>query len=416
MGPTIILDKSSLQSLSSREIAFLHRYYLINVTGVLTMEILADLKKDISNENNIEEVKRLANKILNMDMVINAHYLHMLYNSIRGYEPVLDGRPNKPGGRQVIDREGRKGIIFEESAEEAALNRWRNGEIEAAEEVLAERWRFAISKIDLDSLAMIGNRMKSTFSDLADVLARIDIMFDDPSSQAVLILLLDQEFGLSNELQVKAMNRVGVESGGILLKDVAPYAAYCLRANMLFKLGVMQKLIGTRSTNRIDLQYLYYLPFCNIFTSNDKFHERLAPLLLRPYQVFSSGRNLKDDLRILAEREEDESVSGSLGPPDIEGSLTVSLWKKHMKYDSTEHKERVISKSIPSRKEKEIVSESNYLAGLADDPKAHYQGHFKEDEIDFMIVKRSVGPLDPCPCKSGKIFRDCHWDEVKKSS
>lgn len=416
MGPIIILDKSSLQSLSSREIACLHKYYMINVTDVLTMEILADLKKDVSKDNDIEAVRTLANKILNMDTAINAHYLHMLNNSIRGYEPVLDGRPNKPGGRQVIDRNGRKGVIFEESEEEAALNRWRVGQFKSAEKVLAERWRLAIRNIDLDSLVRIGEGMKATFNDLREILAAIDAMFDDPSSQAMLILQLGEEFRLSDEQKIMAMSRVGKESTGNLLKHVAPYAAYCLRVNMLFKIGVMRKLIGTRPTNRIDLQYLYYLPFCYIFTSNDKFHERLAPLLLRSYQVFSSGRVLKDDLRILAEREEDENVSRSLGPPAIEGSLTVSLWKKHMKYGRSDNEERVTSRTISPRNEHKLVTESNYLASLAEDPRNHYQGRFKEDEIDFMIVKRSVGPLDPCPCKSGKIFKDCHWDEVKKSS
>lgn len=418
MGPYIILDKSSLQSFSNSEIAILHKYYFINVTPVLIMEILADLKKENIREKDFAAVQLLASKILNMDMTINAHCLHMLHNSLRGYEPVLDGRPNRPGGRQVVADDGRKGVVFKESEEEAALNRWKTGEFKTAEEMLAERWRLAIGDIDLESLVQIGKGMKKKFSDLKEILATLDVMFDSPSSQAPLLLQLGEEFGLSDALKIKMMNRVGVESEGNLLKNIAPYAAYCLKVNMLFKLGVMNNLIGTRSTNKIDLEYLYYLPFCYIFTSNDNFHNLLAPLLLRSYQVYSSGGDLKDDLRALAEwkGQAGGNTSKSSGPPDIEGSLTVFLWKKYMKYPSGESNRSSVPKASPRTADSKIIAESKYLAELADDPRSHYKGHFKEDEIDFMIVHRSVGPQEPCPCNSGKKFIDCHWDEVKKST
>ena len=45
MGPIIILDKSALQSLSYDEIYTLNRHYFLNITPVLIIEILADLKK-----------------------------------------------------------------------------------------------------------------------------------------------------------------------------------------------------------------------------------------------------------------------------------------------------------------------------------------------------------------------------------
>ena len=284
------------------------------------------MKKPGSEGSDFDAVKIIANKTLNMDMVINAHYLHMLYNSVGGHEPVLDGRPNIPGGRQVIDKDGKRGIVIELSEEESALNRWRAGEFKEAEEVLAERWRNAIEKIDLESLARIGKSMKSRFHDLADILVRVNAMFENPSSQALLVLMLGDEFGFNDKLKAMAMNRVGLEIENRLLMDVAPYAAYCLKVNLLFKLGVMHRFIGTRATNRIDMQYLYYLPFCDIFASNDKFHSQLAPLLLRPYQVFSSGIELKRDLRTLADKI-GQTSSKLPDPPEIEGSLTVSLWK-----------------------------------------------------------------------------------------
>ena len=377
------------------------------------MEILADLKLKKTGKTEYEKVKIIANKILNMDMVINAHYLHMLYNSVGGYEPVLDGRPNLPGGRAVVDKNGNKGVVFEPSEEEIALNRWRAGEFKEAEEVLAMRWRSAIENIDLESLVRIRKEMKATFLSLEDIRTRIEAMFENPQSQASLVVWLGKEFAFSDKLKVLAMKRLGSDQQERLLKNVAPYASYCLKVNLIFKYGVMYGFIGTRATNRIDMQYLYYLPFCDIFTSNDKFHADIAPLLLRPYQIFASGLELKQDLSNIARHKGGEPIAPS-GPPDIKNSLTVSLWRKKLKSNPLSASDRISPNKRTEKSDARAVSHSQYLAGLIDDPKSHYHGVLDNNEIDFMIVKRLVGPGDPCPCKSGKLFKDCHWDEIDK--
>ncbi|MCH7497737.1 MAG: SEC-C domain-containing protein, partial [Candidatus Marinimicrobia bacterium] len=66
--------------------------------------------------------------------------------------------------------------------------------------------------------------------------------------------------------------------------------------------------------------------------------------------------------------------------------------------------------------ERQIVKESNLLAGLADDPRRRYLGKIEEQDLDFIIKKRSIGINELCPCKSGKKFKDCHLDEVRKGS
>lgn len=88
-------------------------------------------------------------------------------------------------------------------------------------------------------------------------------------------------------------------SGKPLLKNFVPYAYHILRVNMLFHIGLQHDLISTRPTNTVDLEYLYYLPFCQIFTSNDKLHLNLAPLLIRKDQYFI---NLKQDLKTINEQ------------------------------------------------------------------------------------------------------------------
>ena len=45
MGPTLIYDKSAIHSFSEREAYWLTNLYAVNMTPVLFMEIMADLKK-----------------------------------------------------------------------------------------------------------------------------------------------------------------------------------------------------------------------------------------------------------------------------------------------------------------------------------------------------------------------------------
>jgi hypothetical protein len=67
-----------------------------------------------------------------------------------------------------------------------------------------------------------------------------------------------------------------------------------------FHVAVTKKLISpNRSSNRIDIAYLYYLPFAKAFVSNDKLHKRVAPHLLREDQLFIDAEMFKQDLRAL---------------------------------------------------------------------------------------------------------------------
>ncbi len=50
-----------------------------------------------------------------------------------------------------------------------------------------------------------------------------------------------------------------------------------------------------RPSNKIDLAYLYYLPFCVVFASNDNLHKRIVPLFLEEDQIFIEGTDLKAD-------------------------------------------------------------------------------------------------------------------------
>jgi len=118
-------------------------------------------------------------------------------------------------------------------------------------------------------------------------------------------------------------------------KEFAPYAYYCLKTNILFYCGLICNLITTRRTNRIDLEYLYYLPFCMVFSSGGKFHKDVSPLLLRDDQEFIDRDVLKNDLQWLSSEwsnlSKDERQKRFYDydsyPPNNPESITYRLWK-----------------------------------------------------------------------------------------
>ncbi len=101
-------------------------------------------------------------------------------------------------------------------------------------------------------------------------------------------------------------------------------------------------------SHQVDLAYLYYLPFCDVFTSKDNFHAQVVPLFLNtrplpdgvagPRQTFVNGTELKDDLRKLDEyysaRPEHIRAQGLFNfrssPPEDGDFLTTRLWDTYL--------------------------------------------------------------------------------------
>ena len=84
--------------------------------------------------------------------------------------------------------------------------------------------------------------------------------------------------GIPQDLRPKITQR-WKSLGAPNLCDFAPYAAYLLSVDLLFYFGLAANLISSqRPSNKIDIAYLYYLPFCMVFASNDNLHARTAPL------------------------------------------------------------------------------------------------------------------------------------------
>ena len=152
MGPQLLLDKSSLQSLSYDEILCLSKIYYMVYAPVLFVEILGDLKKHPENEErSMEIVAYIAGKIQSGSSIFTAHYKTLMVFNLLGTTIETAGRPVRVGGHDVVDSNGKNGVFFDEEPEREAVRRWMNSEFTEAEQVLSKRWRDSTRAIDLES-------------------------------------------------------------------------------------------------------------------------------------------------------------------------------------------------------------------------------------------------------------------------
>jgi len=423
MGPTIILDKSSLQALSKKELILLNKLYLVNIPPVLTLEILADLKKtNDPSALNEKTVIEIANKLIQKDNAVNAHYLNLVISSLMGVDYIDSRKPHIGGAKKVKDKNGKVGFHIVETPEQIAIKNWQRGEFTEAEKVLATQWRKYSKGIDLLELKKHWSSIKTIYPECKDFNNLLDISdfwLSNPSMQSQLLFAMLEELRLEQHLASSIFYRW--ESGEFnLLKDFAPYFNFVTKIDTAFRLGLVYDLITTRPTNRIDCEYLYYAPFCNVFSSRDNFHKSFAPLFLSDDQTFIDGDELKKDLKLIIEMLEKEdselnidwNVQFSLEPPNNEDSLTYQMWKKYFPSWSPGWFYR---KSDYPKNDKKVSQELNEKVNTLEELEFDPLEKFNDDEIDFITIERQISLEDQCVCGSGNKFKDCCYKEGMKA-
>jgi len=129
MGPIIILDKSAFQSLSKREHLFLHIHFMENLTPILGIELLGDLRKEGRGSKTAEQmVTELAEKFGGSGPATNVDYRALCVNCLLGNHVPLNGRIVPQGGRAVRSRDGSRGFIVDLSPLTQAILRWADGQ------------------------------------------------------------------------------------------------------------------------------------------------------------------------------------------------------------------------------------------------------------------------------------------------
>ena len=253
----------------------------------------------------------------------------------------MDGRGILTGARPVT-LEGRTGLMFPKTPEQEAFERWQRREFLDLERHVAKRWRQALSNINYDKTYQFFQQWFKVGKPktLGDVKALADANIDRTDQAAGL------EFGMSlvgipKRSQQEVMGRWQA-LGKPPIQEFAPYFRFVYSVDLFFYLAIAADLIGRerpagKADNKVDLAYLYYLPFCKVFTSGDNLHERIVPLFMRDNQDFVKAPDLKADLRKLDDHYSalpDDVKSQPLykfadAPPLDTAFLVTRLWDRH---------------------------------------------------------------------------------------
>jgi hypothetical protein len=357
MGPPLLLDKSGIQSLLKKLLPMLSRYYLLVVPPILVLEILGDLLK--KRQGGRGWVRILAEKVGTTRPFINVDHRELRVESLLGKPITMDGRPVVAS--EGFDTTQGKSALITETKEHLQLLRWRFEEPSALEEQSAREWKQAVSSVDLEKAKA---QFKSSNPDLprvksfTELRSAVDIMLQFGDQMVFLEMCLEDA-----HLDEDSRNEIRARWAQIkspALWSFAPYAFFCFRIRMLFHVGLINNLVTTRSSNIADLVYLYYTPFCNVFSSNDRLHEDLAPLVLRPDQYFIRTTSLRSDFEAIdffreqLSNDQKRMWHDRFGdwPPRNSGSFTYRMWTRKMTLPKGLRRGNALKKMSPEAKKK----------------------------------------------------------------
>lgn len=297
--PALILDKSAFQALSRSEHAERMFRYQENIVPVLLREIHADLAKVDAGKSPDTIVQTLADKFLGSGGVINADHRTLCIGELTGMGRFeTDGRPVLDEYSEVREPDGSLAILIEPTSANKAILRWASAQFTADERVAAQGLRVAAGAFSLDALYgrlrrhhVLLPRPKS-ISEIPEI---ADDILARSSLQAALLDWLMEQVRLPTQARVVVGRRWNAV-GRPLLADFAPYAHHCTRVLLLVLIGMRHSVLSSRKTNRLDAEYLFYVPFCEVFVSGDKLHEQLAPIVLGEGRRFIPLREFKAEM------------------------------------------------------------------------------------------------------------------------
>ena len=341
MGPITLFDKSFLQSLTVDESVWFDNFFYSVICPLFYVETLADLRKPKLRRPPEQEVGIIADKFPEMHASPVVHHRELAICNLLGQDVPLTGQVPVAGSRQVKSGD-LKGVVYEQSPEAKAFLRWQSREFDAIEREFASDWRAKLESLDLKrganefrKLGILDRNCKSLAQakSIADTLVNgTDKAFDTLKLVRLVLDIHENDFLL-------IIRRWSQFKFPPPLSIFAPYAAHVLAVEAFFQIALEASLISSdRPSNRVDIAYLYYLPFCMIFVSLDKLHRQCAPLFLREDQSFIWGRELKCALSDLNEHynllPESEKAEGLMQfasyPPTEFESIVSEAWDRHL--------------------------------------------------------------------------------------
>ncbi|NQT56431.1 MAG: hypothetical protein HQ551_09405 [Desulfobacteraceae bacterium] len=395
MGPITLFDKSFLQSLSVDESVWFDHFFLTNVCPLFYVETMADLEKSPQKGRTAEdEVKIIADKFPEMHGMPCAHHTELCTTNLLGRGVPMTGQVPLAGA-QLVKTDGKSGAVFEPSPEAEAFSRWQKGEFLEVERLYAKAWRSLLLPLDSKVVAKevrmldIDAASCKTLEEAKHLADGVVVRRSRPAARMKLALMsLNIQTGLHGQVLERWMH-----ANHPPLAQYAPYAAHVLAVVLFYKIALAANLISNeRPSSRVDVAYLFYLPFCMMFVSSDRLHEKCASLFMRSDQVFVWGPELKSGLNELnkyylklPDTERDKGVySFASDPPEIGNGIVTRLWgqllPKWRKKEETDVADRPVVG--PTINEIKRMASAPPLSPSAVD--------FNPDSTERFLIKRRV--------------------------
>jgi hypothetical protein len=396
LGPSLIFDKSSLESLSLDEAVLMDNFFMSTITPLFFVECLADLEKKISSNSTPEQlVGSLADRTPDSQGYPNVHHMDILKGELtRRFDmKTTYGRVAMAGGERV-QLGDRKGVVYRRSPEREALERWTERHFLEVERNFAKNWRRALARINFDVMVKavmgeVGRWRKPKSVEEAKQIADTIIDYMDPEWLI--------RFGLDLLGVPEATNQVvddWIKRRRPPLREYVPYFIFLLTINLFFCLLLPTQLLkNVKASHQVDLAYLYYLPFCSVFTSKDNFHAQIVPLFLNENQTFVNGTEFKDELKRLNEYysalSEQERKTGLINfakyPPEDTTFLATRLWDKYLP-GWRDIKAKPKEPRDPEA-EKKLIQELNRMS---DSPELQPHDERDSDKLDYFTIIKNV--------------------------
>lgn len=393
MGPIILFDKSALQALNVDEAVWFDHFFLHNISPIFFIETLADLEKKVKSGSTPEkEVGHIAEKTPEMNARPNVLHNRICLANLQGHDFPMDGRIIVAGGMPIQDND-KFGYSYKEAPEAEALDRWQNGNFMDVERYYAKSWRNMLNSMQfektiesLKNLGIIPDKCKTL--EKAKSIAE-GIVADENRSLRRMKLVFEL-LGIPCQFSMEII-QMWSTARCPSLASFSPYTAHVIMVDIFFYIAAAADLISMKKvTNKIDMAYLYYLPFCHVFTSSDKLHRRCAPLFLRKDQVFVWGPNFKEDLTKIndyydkyPESEKEKGLFNIASTPPTDGEFLISkLWDRFCSGWRARPKQ-----SVP-RKNKKLVEKINKLIKSAES--STDEASPTHADPDIMVVQKKI--------------------------
>ncbi len=399
MGPTTIFDKSALQSLSMDEAVWFDAFYTANVVPLFYVETLADLEKEVRKGKSAEDLVGMLAAKTPSHAFPNVHHRDLILGELAGNEFAMTGQVVIAGGATKKTADGSVGLHIDQFPEAAALHRWQAHDFLEIERGMAKDWRAELAAQDptlmVDAIKNIVPP-RAKFSDLEHLKAFIDSFCASDAPEAV-VLALDV-LGAPDGYRRAAFERWKL-AGRPPLDRFLPYATHVFKVDLLFYLGIARGFIsGRRASNKVDMAYLYYLPFAMAFTSGDRLHHRTAPLFLREDQSYLRADELKAALEELDgyydALPEDVKARGVLAfasypPSDLDNAVT-RMWDKHMRPD---WRKIAAAREADRGKQRDETADRETVADLTkrlEEAQPVSEAEVGADDHDYFVLQRFV--------------------------